>query len=227
MTDRLILTLAILGGTGNEGRGLAYRWAKAGYHVLIGSRTPDKAERVAAELKERLGTAMVQGMGNAEAAAMCDIAVLTVPFSGHRATLEGLAGALSGKLLVDVTVPLDPDDITVIKPPAAGSAAQESKQILGDSTQVVAAFNNVSHVYLQGDGPVPCDVLVCGDGQAAREQVLHLVEAAGMVGWDAGPLANAAAVEGLTAVLLGINRRHGIRHAGLRITGEEKRPAGP
>jgi len=226
MTDRLILTLAILGGTGNEGRGLAYRWARAGYHVLIGSRTPDKAEGVAAELNERLGTEMIRGLGNAEAAAHCDIAVLTVPYAGHRATLEGLAGVLSGRLLVDVTVPIDPDDISVARLPPGGSAALEAKAILGDSVQVVAAFNNVSHVYLQADGAVPCDVLVCGDGPAAREQVLHLVEAAGMVGWDAGPLANAAVVEGLTSVLLGINRRHNIRHAGIRITGEEKRPAG-
>ena len=219
MTERLILTLAILGGTGNEGQGLAYRWAKAGYHVVIGSRTPPKAEGVAEELNERLGSEMVRGAGNKEAAADCDIAVLTVPYKAHRSTLEGLKESLHGKILVDVTVPLNQEDITSVHVPDAGSAAQEAQSILGDDVQVIAAFQNVSHVHLQEDGPVPCDVLVCGDSETAKRQVLQLVDAAGLAGWNAGPLRNAVVVEGLTPVLLGINKRHETKHAGIRITG--------
>ena len=219
MSDRLIFTLSILGGTGKQGPGLAYRWAQAGYHVVIGSRTPEKAERVAAELNERLERDLVVGMGNPEAAEACDIAVLTVPYSAHRATLEGLKDKLQGKVLVDVSVPLVPPDVSVVKIPPSGSAAQEAQEILGEGVDVVAAFQNVSHVHLQDDHPVPCDVLVCGDRGSAREQVLQLVRAARLVGWDAGPLDNAVVVEGLTSVLIGINKRHSMKAAGIRITG--------
>lgn len=224
MNERLILTLAILGGTGKEGQGLAYRWAKAGYHVIIGSRTPPKAEGVAAELNERLGSEMIRGAANSDAASECDIAVLTVPYSAHQSTLEALKPALMGKILVDVTVPLDPAAPATLNQPEAGSAAQEAKAILGAGTRVAAAFQNVSHVHLREDGPVPCDVLVCGEDAEARDQVLQLVEAAGLAGWDAGPLENAVVVEGLTSVLVGINKRYGMKHAGIRIAGEERTP---
>lgn len=219
MTDRLILTLAVLGGTGKEGPGLAYRWARAGYHVLIGSRSQEKAEAAASGLNERLGGELVRGLTNEEAARACDIAVLTVPYSAHAATLEGLKPSLEGKVLVDVTVPLGAEIARVSMPPA-GSASQEAQAILGAGVQVVAAFQNISSVHLGDDHPIPCDVLVCGDSPAAREQVLQLVEAAGLTGWDAGPLQNAVVVEGLTSVLLGINKRYKIRGAGIRITGE-------
>jgi len=220
MTDRLILTLGIFGGTGNEGQGLALRWAKAGYHVIIGSRTNEKAERVAAELNAHLGEELIQGMQNEVAASMCDIGVLTVPYSAHASTLESLKDKLKGKVLIDVTVPLDPSNIDVAKMPAAGSAAQEAQEIVGDDCFVVTAFQNVSHLHLREDGPVPCDVLVCGDSEAGRTQVLELVKSAGLTGWDAGALANAAVVEGLTSVLIGINKRNKIKNAGFRITGK-------
>jgi NADPH-dependent F420 reductase len=218
MTERLILTLAVLGGTGKQGPGLAYRWARAGYRVLIGSRTQEKAEAAAAALNERLGAEVVRGLTNEAAALQCDMAVLTVPYRAHRTTLETLRSALVGKVLVDVTVPLGAD-ITCASMPPAGSACQEAQEILGSEVQVVAAFQNTSSVHFADDQPVPCDVLVCGDSPSAREQVLHLVEAAGLTGWDAGPLQNAMVVEGLTSVLLGINKRYQIRGAGIRITG--------
>jgi NADPH-dependent F420 reductase len=218
MTEGLILTLAVLGGTGKQGPGLAYRWARAGYHVLIGSRTQEKAEATATELNAKLGGELVRGLTNEAAARQCNIAVLTLPYSAHRATLESLLPALTGKVLVDVTVPLGAD-VTRASPPPAGSACMEAQEILGPDVQVVAAFQNTSSALLAGDQPVDCDVLVCGDSPSAREQVLHLVEAAGMTGWDAGPLQNAMVVEGLTSVLLGINKRYKIRGAGIRITG--------
>lgn len=219
MGDQIILTLAILGGTGKEGKGLALRWAKAGYQVIIGSRTAEKAERISSELNEKLGGDLILGLVNDEAAAKCDIAVLTVPYSAHKATLEGLKDRLAGKILVDVTVPLVPPKVTKVQMPAAGSAALEAQQILGDDVCVVAAFQNISHAHLQADHDIPCDVLVCGKGRAAREQVLQLVEAAGLIGWDAGPIENSVVVEGMTSILIGLNKKHGVTGAGIKITG--------
>jgi len=226
MSERLILTLGILGGTGKEGGGLAQRWARAGYLVIIGSRNLERAQKAAAELNAKVGGEAARGLENADAAAECDIAILTVPYDAHRATLEGVRAQLQGKVLVDVTVPIRPPKVTVLSLPAEGSAALEAQAILGDGVEVTAAFHNVSHVHLAGDGPVGSDVLVAGNSPEARKQVLHLVEAAGMVGWDAGPLENAVVLEGLTPILLGINKRYGLRAAGIRIVGEPRSPEG-
>jgi NADPH-dependent F420 reductase len=222
VTERLILTLGILGGTGKEGKGLAHRWAKAGYYIIIGSRTAEKAVQAADEVNARAGVTTVRGASNLEAASQCDIAVLTVPYEAHRAILTEVREVLRGKVLVDVTVPIRPPKATVLHVPPEGSAAMEARGILGEGVEVVAAFQNVSHVHLQHDGPVPCDVLVSGSSEDARRQVLHLVEAARLVGWDAGPLENAVVLEGLTPILLGINRQYGLRSAGIRIVGEPK-----
>ena len=222
MGERLILTLGILGGTGKEGRGLAYRWAKAGYYIIIGSRSAERAQQAAAEVNTKAGLETVRGAANLEAAAQCDIAVLTVPYEAHRSVLEDVRQALQGKVLVDVTVPMVPPTITVLHVPVEGSAALEAQAIVGDGVQVVAAFQNISHVHLNQDGPVPCDVFVAGGNPEARKQVLQLVEAARMVGWDAGPLENAVAIEGLTPILMGINKQYGLRAAGIRIVGEPR-----
>jgi len=221
MADRLILTLAILGGTGKLGRGLASRWAKAGYHVIIGSRTSEKASQVAEELNQKLERQLIEGMRNEEAAEACDIAVLSVPFSSQQETLASVKQQLEGKVLIAVTNPLNRQDIYAVHMPPAGSAAQEAQELLGTGTRVVTAFQNVSHRHLQHDGPVPCDVLVCGDDPAAKDQVLQLVAAAGLVGWDAGPLRNAVVVEGLSPILFWINKRYKIKASGIRITGEQ------
>jgi NADPH-dependent F420 reductase len=221
MADRLILTLAILGGTGKLGRGLASRWAKAGYHVIIGSRTSEKAGQVAEELNQKLERQLIEGMRNEEAAEACDIAVLSVPFSSQQETLASVKQQLEGKVLIAVTNPLNRQDIYAVHMPPAGSAAQEAQELLGTGTRVVTAFQNVSHRHLQHDGPVPCDVLVCGDDPAAKDQVLQLVAAAGLVGWDAGPLRNAVVVEGLSPILFWINKRYKIKASGIRITGEQ------
>ena len=220
----LLLTIAVLGGTGKEGRGLAYRWAKAGYKVLIGSRTPEKAVTTASEIMEKLeGASSLVGASNLEVAQMADIVVLTVPYSAHRETLESVKDAIKGKLLIDVTVPLVPPKVSKVQMPSAGSAAQEAKEILGDDAQVVAAFQNVSHEHLLDDGDVGCDVLVTGSSKDARAEALTLVEAAGLTGWDAGPIENSVVVEGLTSVLIHINKQYGSTHAGIRITGASKK----
>jgi 8-hydroxy-5-deazaflavin:NADPH oxidoreductase len=223
--ESLLLTIAVLGGTGKEGKGLAYRWAKAGYRVLIGSRTSEKAVTAASEIMELLeGSSSVVGTTNLEAAEQADIAVLTVPYSAHRATLESVKDALKGKLFIDVTVPLVPPKVSKVQMPAAGSAAQEAKEILGEEVEVTAAFQNVSHEHLLSEEDVDCDVLVTGTSKKARAEALTLVEAAGLIGWDAGPIENSVVVEGLTSVLININKQYGSTHAGIRITSVD-RPA--
>ena len=218
-TNSILLTIAVLGGTGKEGKGLAYRWAKAGYRVIIGSRTTEKAEKAALDLNEMLGEELVEGLENVDAAKKTDILVLTVPYSAHKSTLEEIKDAAQGKILVDVTVPLIPPKVTKVQMPKAGSAAQEAQEILGDDVNVVAAFQNISHEHLFNNTPIDCDVLVTGKGKAARLEVLKLVEAAGMKGWDAGVIENSAVVEGMTSLLIYINQQNKVKSAGIKITG--------
>lgn len=218
--ETLLLTIAVLGGTGKEGKGLAYRWAKAGYRVLIGSRSSEKAVTAASEIMELLeGSSSVVGTTNLDAAQQADIVVLTVPYAAHRDTLESVKDALQGKILVDVTAPLVPPKVSKVQMPPAGSAAQEAKEIVGEGVEVVSAFQNVSHEHLLGEEDVECDVLVTGTSKKAREEVIRLVEAANLKGWDAGPIENAVVAEGLTSVLININRIYGSKHAGIKITG--------
>ncbi len=220
----LMLTIAVLGGTGKEGKGLAYRWAKAGYRVLIGSRSSEKAVTAASEIIQLLeGSSSVVGTTNLEAAQQAEIVVITVPYSAHRETLEGVKDALKGKLLIDVTVPLVPPKVSKVQMPAAGSAAQEAQEILGADVEVAAAFQNVSHELLLSDEDIECDVLVTGTSKRARTETLTLVEAAGLIGWDAGPIENSVVVEGLTSVLININKQYSSTHAGIRVTGAQNK----
>jgi hypothetical protein len=214
-------TVAVLGGTGNEGPGLARKWAKSGkYKVIIGSRQAEKAERVAQELNEKLGQNLIQGMTNEAAAQAADICVLTVPYEAQGPTLRQLRQVLQGKILIDVTVPLKPPKVSHVNIPPAGSAGQEAQAILGEGVRVVSAFQNISATHLSEDhGHIDCDILVCGNDKEARAEAIALAEAAGVRGIDAGPLQNAVVVEGLTAVLIGINIRHKIKGAGIKITG--------
>lgn len=214
--------LAILGGTGKEGAGLAMRWALAGYDVIIGSRSEDKAKMRAAEMNEELGGDWLRGLSNAAAAEAADWVVLSVPYGAHRATLESVAEWCRGKVVVDLTVPLRPPEIGAVNLPAGAAAALEAQAILGADVLVAAAFQNVSAVKLrQLDRAVDCDVLVCADAIEAKQAAMRLAEAAGMRGLDAGPLKNAVAVESLTPLLLHINRAYGTSGAGIRITGLE------
>ena len=219
----ILLSIAVLGGTGKEGKGLAYRWAKAGYHVFIGSRTADKAKAAAQDLWKMLdGNVLIEGLSNQEAAQKADVAVLTVPYAAHRDTLKSVKELLKGKLLIDVTVPIVPPKVTKVQMPPAGSAAQEAKQILGEGAEVAAAFQNISYEHLMQDQDVECDVLVTGTSKEARAETLKLVTAAGLIGWDAGPIENSVVLEGLTSVLININKQYGSTHAGIKITGVSK-----
>ncbi len=211
--------IAILGGTGKEGQGLAYRWAKAGYAIIIGSRSEDRARQAANRIRERVPHARIQGMENRQAAQAADIVVVSVPYAGFRPLLEHIRDVVQGKLVVNVVVPLRPPKVTKVHLPQEGSAAQEAQAILGPDVAVVDAFQNISHELLWEDGPVDCDVLVTGRGKANRQRVIALVEDAGLRAWDAGPIENSAVVEGLTSVLIYLNKTYGSTHAGIRITG--------
>lgn len=217
------ITIAVLGGTGKEGKGLAFRWAKAGYKVIIGSRGAEKAQAAAAELNALLeNTSAVEGLDNLSAAQKADLVVLTVPYAAHKDTLETVKNALKGKILVDVTVPLVPPKVTKVQMPPAGSAAQEAREILGEQVEVVDAFQSISYEHLMAGDEVPCDVLVTGSSKEARLEVIKLVEAAGLTGWDAGPIENSVVVEGLTSLLIYMNKQYGSTHAGIKITGVHK-----
>lgn len=222
--EPLLLTIAVLGGTGKEGKGLAYRWAKAGYKVLIGSRSEERAVTAASEIMELAeGSTSIVGTSNKEAAQLADIVVVSVPYAAHRETLESVKDVLKGKILIDVTVPLVPPKVRTVQMPSAGSAAQEAKEIVGEGVEVVAAFHNISHEHLLKDEFVECEVLVTGTSKEARGEVLKLVEAAGLVGWDAGPIENSVVLEGLTSVLININKQYGSTHAGIKIMGASQK----
>ncbi len=223
MTTENLPVLAILGGTGDLGTGLARRWAQAGYEVIIGSRTLEKAEAAVADLREVMAERgvseiTVQAMSNPDAAAAADIVTLTVPFSHQVSTLESVRDALQGKILIDVTVPLVPPRVARVQLPPQGSAGQIAQELLGEEVAVVSAFQNVAAAHLQEGKGVECDVLVSGNKKEARQEVITLVEAAGMRGFHAGMINNAAAAEALTSVLISINKQYGC-HAGIKISG--------
>lgn len=223
MTTESLPVLAILGGTGDLGTGLARRWAQAGYQVIIGSRTQEKAEAAVADLREVMaerGVAevSVQAMENLAAAEAANIVTITVPFSHQAGTLELVKPALQGKILIDVTVPLVPPKVARVQLPAQGSAGQIAQELLGEDVSVVSAFQNVAAAHLQEGRGVECDVLVSGNKKVARQEVITLVEAAGMRGFHAGMINNSAAAEALTSVLITINKQYGC-HAGIKISG--------
>jgi len=218
-----VLTVAVIGGTGKEGSGLAMRWAQSGYRVLIGSREAERAVAKAQEMNDQLGDTLVQGLSNADAASQADVVVVSVPYAAHREILASIKEGVQGKIVVDVTVPMQPPDIRRVYVPEGKAASLEAQALLGDGVRVVAAFQNVSASHLKDlKHSVNCDVLVCGDDEEAKREVSQLVEAVqGMRAIDAGPLVNAVAAEALTPVLLHINKRYKVAGAGIRITGLE------
>jgi NADPH-dependent F420 reductase len=216
-------TIAVLGGSGKEGSGLALRWAKAGYPVVIGSRDALKAQAAAAELNQMLGATRVQGASHQVAVEKADVVVLAVPYQAQRPTAMDLRDLLVGKILIDVTVPLKPPKVNVVNLLPEGSAVLALQRALGPEVHVVSAFQNVSAAHLQDlDHAVDCDVLVCADDDAAADVAVVLAEALGTRGWRCGPLANSVISEGLTSLLIAINQRYKIPGSGIRITGTPK-----
>jgi NADPH-dependent F420 reductase len=213
-------SIAILGGTGDLGTGLAIRWARAGHPIIIGSRTQEKADAAVAALEKISPTTPARAMVNPAAAAAGEIVVLTVPFEHQISTLESVRAGLAGKILIDVTVPLVPPKVGTVQLPPEGSAGKRAQLFLGDGVRVVTAFQNVAAHLLQQDVQIDCDVLVCGNKKEAREKVVELVQEAGLRGFHAGPIENSAAAEALTSVLIQINRQGVIAHSGIRIIGQ-------
>lgn len=212
--------IAILGGTGKEGPGLAMRWANAGYPVIIGSRQTQKAQETAADLREKLGLDSITGMENSAAAQAADICVLTIVENAHQAAVKGLKDALQGKIVVDATTRVQ---FANAKPPDPPSAARIAQNILGDGARVVAAYQNVPASALRKalDKPVLSDVLVCGDDMEAVEAVIALTEDAGMRAYYAGSLDDAIVLEGLTALLIKMNKYYK-GHGTIQIAGLDK-----
>lgn len=216
MSDTSKPVIGIIGGTGDLGSGLAKCWAAAGYKVIIGSRSREKAVALAPELG-----ASVTGEDNIGAAGGADIVILAVPFSSHDATIEEIKHAVQGKIVVDAAVPLVPPKVSVVQLPSAGSAAQIAQQLLGEGVRVVSAFHNVGATKLHAGGRANCDVLVFSDDKEARNAVIEIANAVATRGVGGGSLANSAAAEALTSVLIWINRQYKVPGAGISITGLE------
>lgn len=212
------MRIAIIGGTGKEGSGLAIRWARAGHAVVIGSRDADKARARAAELVAA-GHGNIEGADNVAAASAADVAVLTVPYAAHADTVRAIKPVMAGKVLVDVTVPLKPPKVSRVQLPPGRAAALEAQALLGPTTAVAAALHHVSHAHLADPNAViHCDVLVVADDERARSVALDLVRDLGLRGLDAGPLDNAVALESLTPVLIHLNKKYKSPGAGIVFT---------
>ena len=208
-------SIAVIGGTGNLGAAIARRLAKAGRKVIIGSRSAQSAARTAAELG--LG---LTGVANTDAAMAGSIVIVTVPFAAQEPTLAEIAPHVAGKIVVDTTVPLVPPKVMRVQLPPEGSAAQRAQKLLGPGVKVVSAFHNVAAHKLATDQDIDCDVLVFGDDKDARAQVVELVELTGLRGIHGGALANSAAAEALTSVLIFINKTYQVDGAGVLVTGQ-------
>ncbi len=210
------ITIAIVGGTGNLGNALALRLTAPGVRVIIGSRDREKARTVVESLKKKLGEGNIEGQSNQEAIKEAGFVVIAVPYEGHARMITELKGQLAGKTVIDAVVPLKKGKPFV---PPAGSALLEAQEILGEEAPVVGALHNISAVDLQeSDAPLG-DVLVCGDSDGAKQEVMEIIQRIGARTFDAGPAANAYVIEGLTGVLISLNRKYKSKHASVKITG--------
>lgn len=214
------MKIAILGGTGDEGFGLGFRWAAAGHEIIIGSRQAEKGARAAADMQARLPQARIAGTDNQGAAQQAEIVVLSVPYAAQEKSLAAVKDVLAQKLLVTVVAPTGEKAARVYRLPSGLSAAEEAQQQLEGIARVVAAFQNIgAHHLLHLDRSLDCDVLICGEKKADKEVVMQLCQDAGLRGVNAGALQNARAAEELTAVLIAINVIYKVPGAGIRITG--------
>jgi len=211
--------IGVVGGTGKLGFALARRWAKAGYPVIIGSRTEEKARAVAAELSAELGQ-QIDSAANPEAAARASLVVVTVPYSAQAETLHEIRANVLGKIVVDTTVPLQPPKVMRVQLPEEGSAAKCALAVLGEDVRLVSAFHSVAAHKLATDAEIACDVMVFGDDKDARAAVVQLADDAGLRGIHAGALCNAVAAEALTSILIFVNKTYAVDGAGIQFTGD-------
>lgn len=216
-------TIAVLGGTGSEGGGLALRWANMGHKVIIGSRDATRAQEAADSINQTLGSTNASGAANLDAASAADVICLAVPYAAQQPTVRDVAEALKGKILIDVTVPLVPPKVSRVQLPEGGSAVEAVQTMLGEDVRVVSAFQNISaHHLTHLDEKIECDVLVCSDNVEAANEVVALAEEIGLTAWNAGPLCNSVVSEALTSVLIALNRRYKVPGSGIRLTGITK-----
>lgn len=218
MANSALPTVSIIGGTGDLGSGLARSWSRAGYSVILGSRAEERAHETASLLRSE-GFATITGDTNVSAAAKGDIIIVAVPFSNYEASLTEIKDAAKGKIVVTAVVPLVPPKVSVVQLPSAGSAAVIAQSLLDSTSRVVGAFHNVGSQKLHTGSKADCDVLVFGDDAEARGEVIKLADAVSNRGLDGGALANAAAAEALTSVLIAINRKYKVKGAGITISG--------
>jgi NADPH-dependent F420 reductase len=213
------MNIAILGGTGKEGAGLAARWALAGHAIIIGSRDAERARTKAAELRERTHKLTIIGHSNAEAAALGTVIVLALPAEGLATTLPEVRDGCRGKVVISTVVPLTFGGPRLFTPPPAGSAAEEAQALLPEA-RVVAAFHHIAaHELAETDHAIECDLLYCGADAAAKDTVAELARSMALRPLDVGPLTNAGPIEGITAILATINRRYKRKNSGITITG--------
>ena len=224
-------TIAIIGGTGDLGSALAFRWGQFGYKIILGSRNEEKAKLSAGKLNNLLDKESAKGMSNRDAANVAEIIVLTVPFSNHNAIVDEIIEVAQGKIVVDTTVPLVPPIVSRVQLPEGGSVARMTQEKLGENVRVVSAFQTIAAAELAkgtSSGKLSCvnshsglenEVLVCGNNVEARSCVISLVEAAGLKGWHAGPIDNSVVGESLTPVLIFLNKRYKLNGSGIRIVG--------
>ena len=213
------MRVALVGGTGKEGRGMAMRWARAGHELFIGSREAERAVATADELRAKVG-GTITGGDNVAAVRASELVVLSVPYAAHASTLQLLKPELGSRVLIDITVPLQPPKVTSVHLPAGQAAALEAQELLGPSARVVAALHHVSAVHLMDlEHAIECDVLACSDDKSALAEAMKLIQDLGVRVFDAGALRNAIALESITPLLLHLNRQQKGRSAGIRLTG--------
>ena len=209
--------IGIFGGTGALGSELSKKWSKAGHQIIIGSRNADKAISVAEEINAEIENDNVTGSDLMETAKNCGIAVLAVPYFSHSETLNQIKPFLSGKILVDTTVPLS-KPVTKVNLPKNGSAALEAQMLLGEEVHVVSALQNIGSHLVGSEEKIDAEVLVCGNSNDAVDQVITLIGDLGLQCWHAGSIENSAAAEALTSVLISINQKHKLKSSGIKIT---------
>ena len=209
--------IGIFGGTGALGSALSRKWSKSGHQIIIGSRNAEKAISVADEINAEIGNSNVTGIDLMDAAYNCIISIIAVPYSSHSETLHQIKPFLSGKILVDTTVPLS-KPVTKVNLPKSGSAALEAQLLLGDEVHVVSALQNIGSHLVGSEGSIDAEVLVCGNSDDAVDEVIGLIGDLGLNCWHAGSIENSAAAEALTSVLIAINQKHKLKSSGIKIT---------